>query len=98
MGGRTLGASLSPLLAPVSSDFCCEGIYSVVRHPMYLGQILMATGAPLVLGSYTSLFLALAFVGVVGFRVSREERLLCQLCPGYEAYRRDVSRLIPFLY
>ncbi len=98
MAGRTLGASLSPLLAPVSSDFCRGGIYGVVRHPMYLGQILMAAGAPLVLGSYSSLFLAAAFVGVVGFRVSREERLLCQFCPGYDAYRRDVSRLIPFVY
>lgn len=98
MGGRRLGVNLSPLLAPVSSDFCREGIYGVVRHPMYLGQILMAAGAPLVLGSYLSLLLALPFAGVVGFRVSREERLLCRFCPGYETYRRDVSRLIPFLY
>jgi protein-S-isoprenylcysteine O-methyltransferase Ste14 len=74
------------------------GVYRVVRHPLYLGTLLLFGGAPLWLGSYA------AFIGVgvllvmtVGTIVIEERELRARL-PAYATYARRVrGRLIPFV-
>jgi protein-S-isoprenylcysteine O-methyltransferase Ste14 len=72
------------------------GPYQVVRHPMYVGVILMWLSTALVLGSLWALvpavFMALLFV----VRTVLEDRLLQAELPGYAAYAQRVRRrLIP---
>jgi protein-S-isoprenylcysteine O-methyltransferase Ste14 len=75
------------------------GVYGFVRHPMYLGAILMFVGAPLVLGSMVGLALAAAMTLLVGFRIVGEERLLADELAGYAEYRQKVRhRLLPFIW
>ena len=72
------------------------GVYGVVRHPMYLGAILMFVGAPLMTGAATALAVAAALVVVLAVRIVGEERLLVEKLPGYDEYRRRVRyRLVP---
>lgn len=75
------------------------GVYAFVRHPMYLGMLLMFTGVPLLLGSRLGLVVAAAIVVVLAVRITREERLLGDELDGYEGYRRRVRyRLLPLIW
>ncbi|AEG19385.1 methyltransferase family protein [Methanobacterium paludis] len=75
------------------------GVYGFVRHPMYLGGILLFLGAPLLLGSVYGLivgiFLSLLFVA----RITGEEKMLLEELEGYPDYKKKVKyRLIPYIW
>ncbi len=75
------------------------GVYRFVRHPMYLGALLMFIGTPLLLGSAIGLALAAATTLLLGFRIVGEERVLERELEGYAEYRRAVRfRLLPFVW
>jgi protein-S-isoprenylcysteine O-methyltransferase Ste14 len=75
------------------------GVYGFVRHPMYLGAILMFVGAPLLLGSAIGLAWAAVMTGLLAFRIVGEERVLTGELEGYAEYRRRVRfRLLPFVW
>lgn len=74
------------------------GVYSLVRHPIYLGNLLLFGGGALWLGSSAALLgvgvLLLATIG----RIAVEEKELRARLPEYADYARRVrGRLIPFL-
>jgi protein-S-isoprenylcysteine O-methyltransferase Ste14 len=93
---------LSPLVriqAERKQRVVSTGVYGFVRHPMYLGAILMFFGAPLLLGSAAGLGLAAVMTLVLAFRVIGEERVLADDLEGYAEYRRRVRyRLLPFVW
>ncbi|HTX93688.1 MAG TPA: isoprenylcysteine carboxylmethyltransferase family protein [Mycobacterium sp.] len=73
-----------------------QGLYRIVRHPMYLGDVIMMVGIPLALGSYWGLLFIIPGVVVLVFRIRDEERLLNTDLPGYPEYTRQVRyRLVP---
>jgi protein-S-isoprenylcysteine O-methyltransferase Ste14 len=75
------------------------GVYGFVRHPMYLGAVLLFTGAPLLLGSMVGLGIAGLMTLLLAARIPREERLLTNELDGYAEYRRRVRyRILPFLW
>lgn len=75
------------------------GVYGFVRHPMYLGAILMMFGAPLLLGSVYGLLIGIALTILLMARIIGEEALLDRELEGYKEYARKVRyRLIPFLW
>jgi protein-S-isoprenylcysteine O-methyltransferase Ste14 len=75
------------------------GPYALIRHPMYLGVLVMLTGVPLALGSWAGLtILALALPALI-FRIFDEEQLLKKDLPGYLEYTHKVRyRLVPYLW
>lgn len=75
------------------------GLYSVVRHPMYLGSILLYLAIPLLLGSYYALIpMAVACAEIIA-RIKNEEEVLKDGLPGYKEYTKRVRyRLIPFVW
>jgi protein-S-isoprenylcysteine O-methyltransferase Ste14 len=76
-----------------------SGVYAFVRHPMYLGMVLMFTGAPLLLGSRFGVGLGAAITLLLAVRIAREERLLSDGLDGYDEYRQKVRyRLLPFVW
>jgi protein-S-isoprenylcysteine O-methyltransferase Ste14 len=76
-----------------------SGPYALVRHPMYAGVLVMASGVPLALGSWWGmLFLAIVLPGLV-LRILDEEKLLKKELPGYGEYLQKVRyRLVPYLW
>jgi protein-S-isoprenylcysteine O-methyltransferase Ste14 len=75
------------------------GVYGFVRHPMYLGGILMFLGAPLLLGSSLGVAAGLALTMLLMARVVGEERMLAGELEGYREYMQHVRyRLLPFLW
>ncbi len=74
----------------------CTGPYAVVRHPMYVGTILMDLFTPLALGSYWALPAFALIVPLLMWRILDEERLLRKELPGYGEYaQRTRYRLVP---
>ena len=76
-----------------------SGPYTVIRHPMYTGAILMSMATPLALGSWWSLPAAIPIVIVICARLMQEEKLLLRDLPEYKEYcKRTRFRLIPFVW
>jgi len=75
------------------------GVYGFVRHPMYLGALLMFIGTPLLLGSYVGLVLGTIMIIFVGVRAVGEEKMLMKEFQDYETYKKKVKyRFIPFIW
>lgn len=73
-----------------------SGPYGVVRHPMYVGMILLYVFSPLVLGSYWAMLPAAMIVPVILARTLNEENVLARDLKGYPEYMQKVRyRLIP---
>jgi len=75
------------------------GVYGFIRHPMYLGGILMFLGAPLLLGSGYGLLAGLALTVLLMARIIGEEAVLAKELTGYREYMQKVRfRLIPLVW
>ncbi len=74
-------------LETYDGDLITKGIYSKIRHPMYLGFILWLIGFPVYFGAGFSLFLAFIFVANVLFWRHLEEIELIERFPGYKEYK-----------
>ena len=91
---RTAGEAHSPQHAALETT----GVYGIVRHPIYLGWVLLVFGTPtmtatrLTFAAVSTLYLAIA--------VPWEERSLVEAFGAeYEAYRRRVRwRIVPGIY
>lgn len=75
------------------------GLYSIVRHPMYSGMVIMSLFMPLALGSYFSLIPMLFIIPILVFRIKGEEKTLIKELDGYSDYcLKTPYRLIPFIW
>jgi protein-S-isoprenylcysteine O-methyltransferase Ste14 len=75
------------------------GVYGFVRHPMYLGGLILMIGTPLALGSWWGLLFLVPGVAVLVFRILDEEKLLRQDLAGYDEYAEQVRyRLVPHVW
>jgi protein-S-isoprenylcysteine O-methyltransferase Ste14 len=75
------------------------GLYALVRHPMYLGGLILFLGIPFSLGSWWGLFGVLIFLPAGIWRIFEEEIFLIKNLPGYSEYQNKVKhRLLPFVW
>jgi protein-S-isoprenylcysteine O-methyltransferase Ste14 len=75
------------------------GLYGFVRHPMYLGGLVMLIGIPLALDSYWGLVVLVPGVFLFVARILDEEKALTDDLDGYREYTRKVqSRLVPHVW
>ncbi len=95
-----LGRRFSGLVAiQPGHELVTDGIYGTVRHPSYLGLIMMGFGWALTFRSGAGVILAGLVIPPILARIRSEEALLrSQFGEQYDSYRRRTSRLIPGLY
>jgi protein-S-isoprenylcysteine O-methyltransferase Ste14 len=75
------------------------GPYAAVRHPMYVGVLIMMIGVPLALGAWWGLAVVLVVVPALVLRILDEEKSLRTDLPGYSDYAQKVRyRLVPYLW
>lgn len=75
------------------------GLYSIVRHPMYMATLLLFLSMPLVLGSWYALVVFAFYPVIIITRLKDEEKLLEEELSGYPEYMKKVKyRLIPFIW
>ena len=75
------------------------GLYGTVRHPMYMGGLIMFAGIPLALDSCWGLAVLVPVVIAVVVRIADEEKLLNQELAGYREYASKVHhRLVPYVW
>jgi protein-S-isoprenylcysteine O-methyltransferase Ste14 len=97
--GRALGDSLSPLVTPrPGAELVTQVPYRYLRHPMYVGQALIAVGAPLTLGCRWMLWLALPAVAILVLRAGFEDAALARTFPEHGRWAARAKRLIPFVF
>jgi protein-S-isoprenylcysteine O-methyltransferase Ste14 len=95
-----LGRRFSGLVAIQSGHtLVTSGVYSVIRHPSYLGLLLNSLGWALAFRSGVGVLLSALMIPPILARIDAEERLLrSQFGAEYEAFCARTSRLIPGLY
>jgi protein-S-isoprenylcysteine O-methyltransferase Ste14 len=75
------------------------GPYHVVRHPMYVGFILMSPATALMLGSGWAMAVAALMLILVVWRTAKEDSILRRELPGYQEYSALTRfRLVPGLW
>jgi protein-S-isoprenylcysteine O-methyltransferase Ste14 len=75
------------------------GPYSIVRHSMYLGFLVMLLLTPLALGSWRPLPVFLLYIPIIVWRIFNEEKVLLRDLPGYqEYYQKKRYRLLPYVW
>ena len=90
--GRCIG------IFPEVRGLVLRGPYRLVRHPVYLGEIVAALGILLTRPHLLTLALLTAFIVFQYWRTVFEERALATAFPlDYPAYRERVPRMFPLL-
>jgi protein-S-isoprenylcysteine O-methyltransferase Ste14 len=75
------------------------GPYAIIRHPMYLGFLVMWLLTPLSLGSWWALPFFLLYIPILVWRILNEEKVLLRDLPGYYEYRiKRPYRLLPYVW
>jgi protein-S-isoprenylcysteine O-methyltransferase Ste14 len=96
----TLGRNYSStLVIREDHQLITHGIYNFVRHPLYLGVILISLGFPIFSSSLFGLLVMLAMIPVFLIRIKLEERLLVEEFGNvYREYMQRTCKLFPFIY
>ena len=96
---KRAGTEVNPT-SVANRELITSGPYKVLRHPSYLGMLLLAIGAGAVWGNWLGLgVLTLLTLAGVAYRIHVEERaLLEELGDRYRSYAEHHKRLIPFVW
>lgn len=88
------------LQATGDQSLVMEGPYRMVRHPGYLGSILMWTGFGVLTGNLiVALLLPPLFISTYLYRMATEEEMLLQVLGNqYAQYKSKTKKLVPLLY
>ncbi len=96
LGVRALGRQRTPFPKPRDkAQLVQNGIYGVVRHPLYTSLIALSFGWACLWSSALGTVLALVQALLLNAKARREEMWLRKLFPEYASYSERVSRLIP---
>lgn len=95
-----LGRRFSGLVAiQPGHTLVTNDVYGIIRHPSYLGLLVMSLGWALAFRSAVGVLLAALIIPPLLARIRAEEKLLLtQFGAEYDAYCARTSRLIPGVY
>ena len=77
-----------------------DGLYKIVRHPSYLGMMLIVSGLSIGMNSFFSfLVMCVPVFFAVSYRIYVEEAVLTEeFGEIYKEYAKTTKRIVPFLY
>jgi len=73
-----------------------QGVYRYIRHPIYAGDLAMLLGFELCLNSWLVIAVVIIAVPTI-YKALSEEKVLAETVTGYQAYRAQTKRFIPFV-
>jgi protein-S-isoprenylcysteine O-methyltransferase Ste14 len=98
-GALALKGNRTPFPRPrEGSELIQSGIYSRIRHPLYLSVFLLCAGWSLVWGSLIASIVSIAMAPFFDAKARREERWLREMFPEYSSYEKQVARFVPWIY
>ena len=76
------------------------GLYKIIRHPGYLGQLLIFLGISISVSNWASILLMMIPVSIgYLYRINVEEKfMIAQLGENYLNYQKRTKRIIPMIY
>ena len=90
---------LSTLVIIKDHQLITHGIYSLVRHPIYSGAIVICFSVPVYAASLYGAFTMSLLIPIFLVRIKLEEDLLTEAFGDtYRQYAQNTKRLIPFVY
>jgi protein-S-isoprenylcysteine O-methyltransferase Ste14 len=94
---RALGVRWSSAVAaPPDHQIVTQGPYAIVRHPLYLGVLLLAAGTVLAHTSAATLCIAAGLAAGMVRKIPAEERVLRATCgEAWRRYAAEVPALVP---
>ena len=92
----TLGRSFS--IMAEARRLVTHGVYSIVRHPLYLAEEIAVLGIVVQVFSLPAVLLLAFHLAIQVQRMGNEEAVLMKAFPEYETYMVHTSRLIPGVY
>jgi protein-S-isoprenylcysteine O-methyltransferase Ste14 len=98
--GVTLGKMYSAeVTIQDNHELITSDLYQYVRHPRYLGALMLSLGLPLLFRSWIGLTFFIPFLFIIVLRIRDEEAvLLLEFGYDWEQYCKKTWRLIPFVY
>ena len=91
--------NIRPIVKP-NGILITSGPYRMIRHPMYLAQVLAVI--PLVVEpesfSYWRLAVLLILITVLTIKIEYEEKRLVKHFKDYADYKKKTKKVIPFVY
>ncbi len=76
-----------------------KGMYRYVRHPGYLGAMLIYVGTPLLFRSVYGLVLMIPLIPLILYRIHIEEAMLIETFgEQYKDYMNHSKKVLPYLY
>ena len=100
VAGRVpLGSNWSNIETPdvlTEQRVISHGVYRYIRHPIYVGDLLLLFGLEIALNSWLVIG-PLLLAPVVLAKATREENMLRKRLPGYRKYCRNSKRFVPYV-
>jgi protein-S-isoprenylcysteine O-methyltransferase Ste14 len=97
-GFRGLGKSLTANPVPNADGvLVTTGVYSIVRHPIYLGLLIITLGLVISSGVWAQIIVWVALAVLLTYKMRWEEVLLSAKYKGYAEYMNKVPGLVPGL-
>jgi protein-S-isoprenylcysteine O-methyltransferase Ste14 len=93
---RFLGRSISVIAQ--AREVVDRGPYRLVRHPLYVGELVSSLGVAIVVGTVWAFGAWVALCGLQVYRALREEQVLLRALPGYRSYRARTAALLPGIF
>ncbi len=89
----------STLVIRKDHQLITHGIYLFIRHPIYLGVIMVFIGVSVFTSSLYGLLIMLALIPIFLNRIRMEERMLTEeFGDAYRTYTKATRKLLPFIF
>lgn len=76
-----------------------DGVYAYIRHPAYLGTLLVIIGVSWMFITHIGMLLLVPAIMFVGLRIKTEEEMLTRhFGEAYISYKKSTKKLIPFVF